>query len=248
MCLVIATRVGTATNWGLMSDETILELFSHRGTLYGVGLGILYTVNTSTGVATRVTMLSGINVTAFTSNGSTVYCRRSDLIAISTLDTSNGNLTRVGSADRFGVGLEAPRGLAWHGGKLYLSNLDHPYIGAPGGIYEVNATTGVASMVSARSGSAGPIESHAGVLYMSLGRANERPGLGAIYTVNIETGVVTQVGSVLNYGLSVNAGVVSMSSHNGTLYVPIFGSLYTLETPPPPNTCLLYTSPSPRDS
>ena len=184
-------------------------------------------------------MLGSIHATAFTSNGSTVYCRRNDLIALSTLDTSNGNLTRVGSADRYGVGIQVPSGLAWHGGKLYLSNIGHPYIGAPGGIYEVNATTGVASMVSPRLSFSGPIESHAGVLYISLGRANERFGFGAIYTVNIETGVVTQVGSVLNYGLSVNAGVVSMSSHNGTLYVPIHGSLYTLETPPPPRVNLL---------
>ena len=108
--------------------------------------------------------------------------------------------------------------------------MDHPYIGAPGGIYEVNATTGVASMVSARSVSAGPIESHAGVLYMTLNIANERSGPGAIYTVNIETGVVTQVGSVVNYGLSLNVGAVSMSSHNGTLYVPIRGSLDTKHT------------------
>ena len=172
--------------------------------------------------------------------------------ALYTLNTTTGVATRVGSAVQFGVNESFPSGLASHGGVLYM-------VGAiTDALYTLNTTTGVATRVgSATFGDEGTptgLASHKGVLYM-VGRVTD-----ALYTLNTTTGVATRI----NPGSEAFGADVlfpaGLASHNDVLYMSGNRGFYRLNEAPPENfgtltisavrrgTCLLYTSPSPRDS
>ena len=89
--------------------------FAPDGTLYVVGDASpnLYTVNTSTGAATRVGSLGLANsLIGMTFVGNTLFVTSRITDALYTVNTSTGAATRVGSATQFGVNEASPRALA----------------------------------------------------------------------------------------------------------------------------------------
>ena len=91
----------------------------------------LYTLNTTTGVATRVGSSSQFGVSEGTpsglaSFGNTLYLVGNTNDALYTLNTTTGVATQVGSITDFGVSEGTPSGLEFHDGTLYLvgSQLD----------------------------------------------------------------------------------------------------------------------------
>ena len=140
----------------------------HGGTLYmaDASWDAVFTVNTATGRATQVSPRNvfgfGINSrfpNGLASLGGTLYAATNT--GLITLDTTTWRGTKVGTATQFGVGLSEPGGMAAHGDKLYV-------VGSSGPIYEVNATTGVATRVGSANlpfGSGGLV-SHKGTLLL----------------------------------------------------------------------------------
>ena len=136
----VATKVGsgsTADAFGAMeglpeglASITITENGTTTTTLYMVGNNndALYTLNTDTGVATKVA--SGSTKAFFgamegqpeglASIGNILYMVGNNNEALYTLDTSSGVATRVGATRNFGVGEDTPRGLASIGDTLYM--------------------------------------------------------------------------------------------------------------------------------
>ena len=188
----------------------------------------LYTVNTTTGVATRVGTATqfGVSVTGpagLAYHGGVLYMQGgSKLYAV---NTTTGVATRVGTSSFFGVSENAARGLGSHGGMLYMTGSANDWL------YTVNTTTGAATRVGTATqfgvseASPGGLASHGGVLYMT-GLANDW-----LYTVNTTTGAATRVGTSTQFGVS-EASPYGLASHGGVLYMTGYANdwLYTVNT------------------
>ena len=119
----IATKVGSSSfrnrNFGgVESSPTGLAAIGN--TLYMVGSAneALYTVNTSTGAATRVGSASqfGVNESrpsGLTAIGNTLYMVGLTNRALYLLNPSTGGATRIGSAFQFGIGESEPYDIAF---------------------------------------------------------------------------------------------------------------------------------------
>ena len=223
-------NVGQLWNIGGGRTET-REITVSGSTLYMTGLDIdgLYTVNTTTGVATRVGSATQFGVTEATPTGmafidSVLYMVGNNAI-LYTVNTTTGVATRVGSATQFGVEEAAARDLAFANGSLYM-------IGQTTlALYTVNTTTGVATRVGSATQFGANINNVRGlaaingVLYMSEWTT------GALYTVNTSTGVATRVGSATQFGVGENRPF-GLTSIGDVLYMVGLSTdaLYTVNT------------------
>ena len=86
--------------------------------MVGAANDALFTLNTSTGVATRVGSATQFGVNEFAPSGlaaigNTLYMVGTTNNALFTLNTTTGVATRVGSATRFGVNERLPSDLAF---------------------------------------------------------------------------------------------------------------------------------------
>ena len=212
----VATRVGTAIGFGV--NENAGGLASHSNVLYMVGTSAdaLYTVNPTTGVATRVGSAdkfgAGIGVpNGLTSHGGSLYMVDTTTEALYTVDPATGIATRAGTATLFGLGVSnfVPTGLASHGGSLYMVDATNH------DLYTVDPATGIATRVG-RADNFGingldpqGLASHNNVLYMTEGINN------ALFSLNTTTGVATQVGSALGFGHDLRSG--ALASHGDSL-------------------------------
>ena len=188
----------------------------------------LYTLNTSTGVATRVGSATGFGVSegncrALCFVGNTLYMVGATQDALYTLNTSTGVGTRVGSAFRFGLNTsDAPQGLASDGINLWMA------LGSI--LYTLNTSTGVATRVGSafRFG----LNTNDAPLSLSFGEitgvvpiAELNGSFYALITeadlddylcvINNRNGEAIRVGNVDNFGLSFRAGFRGLAS-NGT--------------------------------
>ena len=222
-----AVRTAIGVGSGNLSDSTVTV-----GTLYMVGSdeAFLSTVNTTTGVATRVGSSTqfGVNEsepTGLATIGNTLYMVGESQEYLSTVNTTTGVATRVGSASNFGVNEQYPQGLAAIGNTLYMVGDFNNCL------YTVNRTTGVATRVGSAT-NFGVSESNptglaaiGNTLYMT-GQTSPR-----LYTVNRTTGVATRVGIGTQFGVS-ERFPTGLAAIRNTLYM--VGStndcLYTVNT------------------
>lgn len=117
-------RVGSVRQFGVSGADVPRGLAAIGNTLYltitnAAGFNyFLYTVNTTTGVATQIGGVLGIQAYDLASIGNTLYAiSGSDLY---TLNTTTGVPTRVGTVSEFGVNEGRARGLASIGNRLYM--------------------------------------------------------------------------------------------------------------------------------
>ena len=292
----IATRVGTATNFGA-NVVAVRSMTEHQGTLYLVGsttattgtTSALYRLNPTTGVATRVGTATNFGVNeggvGLASHNGTLYMVGNVADALYTLNPTTGVATRVGTATKFGVNETHVRALASYQGALYMVG------GVTRRLYRVDPTTGVATPVSRTRGfgqrlNPNGLAAYQGRLYMTInihqasaanalytlsppppppraGAALQEPGLAArigtatkfgvkegvshglashggtlymvgsdtdaLYTVNPTTGVATRVGTATKFGVN-EGNPTGLTSHDGTLYMvgDAADALYTL--------------------
>ena len=187
--------------------------------LYMVGEGndALYTVNTTTGEATRIGSATAFGVgetspTGLAFHNGTLYMVGLTTRALYTVNTTTGVATRVGSATNFGIGENSPLGLASLNDNLYMTG------SSTDALYTVNTTTGVATRVGSATafgvGENSPTDlaSLNGTLYM-VGSGNS-----ALYTVNTTTGEALRVGNSFRFGVGEQLPQ-GLSSLNGTLYM-----------------------------
>ena len=100
------------------------------GTLYMVSAGTdaLFTVNRTTGTATRIGSANQFGVgESFPSgmawDGTNLYMVGFTNDYLSILDRTTGIATRVGTSPGFGVGETSAQGIAWDGTNLYMTCL-----------------------------------------------------------------------------------------------------------------------------
>ena len=184
-------RIGSVTHFGVREDQP-QGLASIGNTLYMVGLQTrsLYTINTMTGVATRVSGLPDRFPSGLASIGNTLYfvgTRRHNLYSI---DPATGIATRVGSATDFGVGESSPSGLASIGNTLYMVGTTRDEL------YTVDTTTGIATRVGTavnfgvRETQPSALASIGNTLYM-IGADRD-----TLYIVDTTTGLATRASGV----------------------------------------------------
>ena len=245
----VATQVGSATKFGV-NEEHVSSLVSHNGILYMTGLlfnshrvASLYTLNTTTGVATRVGSISGLGAfnrtpNSLASHNGILYMIEADSDALYTLNASTATARRVGSADKFGVNEAFPGGLASHNGILYMAGRGQdalftlPYVppGPPlteGRAYVLLNSSGATpaqgfgideTHIATRPGD---MTVHNGKLLMTI-RSGVGPGSdanqSALYEVDVNNATVSQVGSATQFGVGeLNANC--LASFNGKLYM-----------------------------
>ena len=238
----IATKVGTATNFGITEGQLLPGgLTSHNDQLYMVGAlratgGVvnraLYTIDSATGIATRVGTAANFGVsenapTGLASHGGRLYMVGRSNHILYTIDPATGIATRVGTATDFGISGIDLQGLASHGGKLYAAEFHtvfdsitftSTYFGA---LYTINVATGVATKVGSalRYGAslidANALASHGGSLYMTGSFASFQD---ALYTVDATTGIATRVGTATNFGVN-EINPLGLASQGGSLYM-----------------------------
>ena len=149
------SRIGTADKFGVGEDiPSGLASITDGGTttLYMVGStnDALYTLDTSTGIATQVGTADKFGVSpsedipsGLASIGDTLYMVGTNTALLYTLDTSSGVAVQVGSATTFGVGEKVPQGLASIEDTLYM-------VGATkNALYTLDTVTGIATRVGA---------------------------------------------------------------------------------------------------
>jgi len=248
-----ATRIGSGLGIG---EEYVYGsgLAVIGDTLYMVeeGSNALYTLNTTTGIATRVgesEMFGGdIGPFGLAALNDTLYMEgiSSDnndfLYALYTLTTDTGIAKRVGRATNFGLSFFAGAdGLAALNGTLYLAGPE---------LYTLNTTTGIAAPVGNLLDSfnygtgitGGDLAALNGTLFMvgrDLDNSIEYILTDALYTINVSTGVATQVGNMASFGMGIAGG--GLAALNGILYmtgvtldsnsmlaIPTEAALYTL--------------------
>ena len=192
-----------------------------EGALYMVGEGMnaLYTVDTTTGAATRVGNADMFGITgavpqglAFHNGALYMVASISDTnSALFTVNLTTGAATQVGSATFFGVNEAIPTGLASLNGSLYM-------VGNTAVLYTVSTTTGAATQVGSATafgvGESVPtgLTAHNNVLYL-VGA-----GVSQLLTVDTTTGVATQVGST-SFGFGIGEIATGVASFNGNLYL-----------------------------
>ena len=166
-----------------------------------------------------------------------VYMLGNDLDALYTLNTDTGVASKViTTTTEFGVGENLPTGLVWHKNKLYMVGQ------ATDALYTVDPGTGAATRVGIhhrfgiREDEPWGLASDGITLHMVGSALNdddyeETPGIAALYTLNIDTGEATRVGTQNGFGVSENSPA-GLSWHNGTLYMlgDDTDALYTVNT------------------
>lgn len=198
----IATRVGTATQFGTVNEDNPTDLAGCAGTLYMVGgdNDWLYTIDTATGVATRVGTANEFGVSEdepvglACSDDGTLYMTGSDNEILYTLSTTTGVATAVDNATRnFGLSLSSPWGLAHCDSTLYMTTSN------AANIYTLSTANGTATLLGATgaTGAHTGLECLGSTLYLVT-----YGGSGALYTVDTSDGSATRVGSANQYGIS----------------------------------------------
>ena len=194
--------------------------------LYMITANALYTLNTTTGGATRVASVSDFTFQGLASLGGTLYTvSTGNQGHLHTINDKTGASTTISGSAGFGVNEQAPTGLTSHNGTLYMVGTRNR------NLYTLNTTTSRATRVgtSTRFGvienSPSGLASHNGVLYM-VGFGNV-----ALYTLNTTTGAATRVGNSTNFGVG-EFFPQGLASYGGKLYMIGSGNnaLYTLNT------------------
>ena len=242
-----AARSGTATGFGV-DITAVRELAWHNGKLHMAGTtqadgdGI-YTVDTTTGVATRVALLKDLGITTATLTGLTshkgyLYLTTSKPGRLFRADLDAKTATQLG-ANNFGPVNEAtPIGIASHIGELYMigANTDKLYeiniAAASTAASHATATAtpvGVATLFGASvGGESSPtgLASHGTGLY-TLGDDGNR-----LYAIDTTTGVAAPVGDAADFNASESspAGIASGYSKPAFSIAPTTGAIaYTGE-------------------
>ena len=150
--------------------------------------------------------------------------------ALYALNSTTGEASRVGSAERFGVSEDNPRGLAWHDGQLYMVGY------STDSLYTLDIATGEAVPVATGAqitGSGGAarrlsgVASHGGDLYATT------VGTGGLYRVDLKTSTGVRIG-VDGFGAVGEAEPVDIASYGSPARLYMIGNntdrLYTLDT------------------
>ena len=142
----VATRVGTATDWGV-SESEVAGMAYGNSNLYMVGSNsVLYTVNTGTGVATQVgTTTAGFgvgenNATGLSFVGAVLYMVGSDTRFLYRLALSGGS---AGSATRVSSTLPTASYMAEMHGVIYMTGGTAP----DDRLHTLDLTTGVITVI-----------------------------------------------------------------------------------------------------
>ena len=237
-----AVSVGSAPATDLDPTDTLTYSLEPLVYMLGNEVDALYTLNTDTGVAAKVSSTTtdfGVGEdmpTGLVWHKNKLYMVGKTTDALYTVDPGTGAATRVGIHHRFGIREDEPWGLASDGSTLHMvgSALDHdddeqtPGVGA---LYTLNTSTGAATRVGIQDGfgvsenSPAGLSWHNGTLYM-LGDDTD-----ALYTVNTTTGTATKVGSATAFGVNDDTPA-GLASSGGTLYMTGRSTyaLYTLDT------------------
>ena len=241
-CVLLGTavRVGSATNFGLTGSAVInfpTGMVQFNGTLYMVGDGNLYTLNTTTGRAASVGNADDFGrnedqATGLALHNGQVYMTGSRRDRLYTLDVTNNAL--VGTASFAGTGLSSPFGngeidpqgiasvtTSASGTRLYMvgRHFDRLYrlnttTGArdsePQGEHEWNVNEDYATGLASRRCTQGD------TLYM-VGLSNKR-----LYTVQVDTtahGRATAVGNRTQFGAVSEDAPRGLTFVGNTLYM-----------------------------
>jgi hypothetical protein len=158
--------------------------FSPSGNLYGNSFTNLYSVSTTTGVATNIgaTGVTDLNALVFGSNGTLYSAGAAPDTNLYTLNPSTGAATSLGS-----IGVSSAGDLAFHNGTLYLADTN-------GNLDSINLSPLSATVIGA-FGSAFDASTYG----LANGSNNVLYGIAGteVFSVNTSTGVGT---AVFNYG------------------------------------------------
>ena len=185
-----ARKRGSAIRFGV--NESQPRSLAWDGTnLYMIGLDndVLYTLDRTTGVATRVGNATrfGVNENLPLSiewDGTNLYMIGSTNDVLYTLDRTTGVATRVGSATNFGVSGLRASGIGWDGTTMFLSGWVSINSRIRYRLYSLDRTTGVATLITDSShnlGAAGDLAWDGINLYMT--------GSDDLFYVNRNTGI-----------------------------------------------------------
>ena len=250
------TQVGSQpTGFGAVSEASPSGLASIGDTLYMVNFadsssgGVLYSlglVGATAGLATQIrTITIRVASRGLASIGNTLYLVGDFNDSLFTLDPNSGNPARVNSiVTGFNASETTPRGLASITDDdgtttLYMVGDQND------ALYTVDISDGSIARVAAGVTSFGTVNetnpyglaSIDNTLYMVGGENVPRDGNNALYRLNTTTGVATQVGSAMNFGISGNAvQPTGLASIDQTLYVvdtSARNALFKAELPTP---------------
>ena len=155
-----------------------------------------------------------------------------DQNALFQLNLKTGAARRIGEAEDFGVGIPRATGIATIDDNImYLAGRILRGAVTTFGLYTVDIETGVAQLVGEDSSWQGTGLTSIGQVLYTVGFDRRDAGLPQLRTVNRTTGLTTKIGDSRRFGVGEQNPQAIMSLGN---------KLYML--------CLLYTSPSPRDS
>ncbi len=239
------SRIGTADNFGV--GETAPRGLASitdgdTTTLYMVGFknDVLYTLDTSSGLATQVGMaddfgISEGEVADLASIGTTLYMVDTTLAALFKFNTTTGIATGVGAATDFGVGETQPLGLASIGDTLYM-------VGAQTrALYTLDITPDSSTL-----GQATKVGSDSTTDFGVVGGERRPVGLASIgdtlymisttndvlYTLDTDSGIATRVGATTDFGVGED-GPRGLASIGNTLYMvgSANNALYKAEVP-----------------
>ena len=159
-----------------------------------------------------------------------MYMTSATTDALYTLDSATSEATRVGTAEKFGVGETIPSGMAWHDGQLYMAGYYN------NNIYTLDTETGEAALIATAAqitGSGGPdrqfvgVASHDGHLYVTTAVT------GRLYRVDLDTLTGTQIGED-DFGDIGETHPYGIASHGSPAELYMVGTntdkLYKLDT------------------
>ena len=164
------------------NGSSLGSLVSHNGVLYAgfANSRLIVSINPSSGATT--TVFRTAEASGMASHEGNLYAVDSFRDRLHLINTTNGQVSVVGSSSSFGVGETEPTGLASHDGKLYMTGKRNDVL------YVLDTTTGRATRVgnATRFGNAAwdfdGMTSHNGVLYAVS--ANGAFGGRGIYTLS----------------------------------------------------------------
>ena len=156
----------------------------------------------------------------------TMYMTGTQRDAFYSLDRETGIVTRIGSANQFGLNITTPGDLTWDGTNLYMLDLGLRFLTT------VDRDTGVATRVGSAtrfglssSETLSAIAWDGSTLYAGgTGLSRFRRAEARLYTLDRTTGRATRVGSVANMGFNLADYLVPLGLEwDGTnLYVSLF--------------------------
>ena len=267
---------GTATAVGSANVSQYNGLAWDDTTLFAAGSRRLVSIDRTTGIATNVSnageadlygVSGGIGPTGIAWDGTNLYMVGNRPRALYTVDRVTGLATRVGSATDFGVSQNSPVGVAWDGTRLLLVG------DSPDRIYVLDRTTGAATSTvtsSLRYGTSSSIQTPRHMAwdglnyYLTSGFA--RRNFFKITNLGEADQLIESIGTA-DFGVSdqfpfgllfIPDAPIPTPDNEGTLTISAIaggnrnrGATVTVtlvDTDGIAGTCLLYTSPSPRDS